>query len=76
MKKNQDLFDVTSSILNSLKILLEDFKPDLIIVHGDTTSASVSAAFYLNIPVAHVEAGLRTNNLRTFLKNLIEELLA
>jgi len=65
MKKSQDLFDVTSKILVKLKEVLDDFKPDLVLVHGDTTttfSASLSA-FYKRIKIGHVEAGLRTGNL-------------
>lgn len=64
MKKNQDLFDITNSILQKLKIILKKEKPDVILVQGDTTSAFVSAlsGFYLKIPVAHIEAGLRTYN--------------
>lgn len=64
MKKNQDLFDITVSILQELKIILKKEKPDVILVQGDTTSAFVSAlaAFYLKVPVAHIEAGLRTYN--------------
>lgn len=65
MKKNQDLFEITSNILIKLKEVLNISKPDVVLVHGDTTttfSASL-AAFYLQIPVGHVEAGLRTHNL-------------
>lgn len=65
MKSDQSLFDVTSNILLHLKPVLEDFKPDTLLVHGDTTttlSASL-AAYYMQIPVGHVEAGLRTGNL-------------
>lgn len=64
MKTGQDLFDVTISVLEKLKTLLFQFVPDLIIVHGDTTSAMAAslAGFYLKIKVAHVEAGLRTFN--------------
>ncbi|HFU4464025.1 TPA: non-hydrolyzing UDP-N-acetylglucosamine 2-epimerase [Streptococcus suis] len=65
MKKNQDLFDITSNILSGIKEILLQEKPDLVLVHGDTsTTFSVAlAAFYLNIPVGHVEAGLRTYNI-------------
>ncbi len=65
MKKNQDLFDVTSNILNGIKKILDDFKPDLVLVHGDTTTtfATALAAFYKKIDVGHVEAGLRTRNI-------------
>ena len=66
MKDRQTLFDVTSSVLSGMKEVLEKEKPDLILVHGDTTTTFVSglAAFYLGIPVGHVEAGLRTYNLQ------------
>ena len=65
MRKNQDLYGITSLVLSSLKEVLEDFRPDLILVHGDTstTFAASLAAFYKQIPVGHVEAGLRTGNL-------------
>ncbi len=62
MKKGQDLFDITGSVLADLKEVYLDFNPDLVLVHGDTTTSFVAAlaAFYLRIKVAHVEAGLRT----------------
>jgi hypothetical protein len=65
MKEKQSLFDVTSNILNKIKEVLEDAKPDVVLVHGDTSTTFVTAlsCFYLQIPVGHVEAGLRTNNL-------------
>ncbi|MEX1376009.1 MAG: UDP-N-acetylglucosamine 2-epimerase (non-hydrolyzing) [Eubacteriales bacterium] len=65
MKKNQDLFDITIEVMKKMKELLMDLQPDLVLVHGDTTTAFISAysAFYLKIPVGHVEAGLRTNNI-------------
>lgn len=65
MKPGQTLFDVTSEVLLKIKDVLELEKPDLVLVHGDTTTsfAAALAAFYLQIPVGHVEAGLRTNNL-------------
>ncbi|MEG0858005.1 MAG: UDP-N-acetylglucosamine 2-epimerase (non-hydrolyzing) [Pseudomonas sp.] len=65
MKAGQDLTDVTTAILQGLKPVLEDFKPDVVLVHGDTatTLATSLAAYYQQIPIAHVEAGLRTNNL-------------
>ena len=65
MKDRQDLFDITGSILTKAKELLENIKPDIVLVHGDTTSSFVLAlaCFYLQIPVGHVEAGLRTYNL-------------
>ncbi|WP_193698739.1 UDP-N-acetylglucosamine 2-epimerase, partial [Streptococcus pneumoniae] len=62
MKDKQTLFDVTIGILEGMKTVLESVNPDLILVHGDTstTFASSLAAFYLQIPIGHVEAGLRT----------------
>ena len=67
MKKNQDLFDITSNGLIKIKKCLIDEKPDFVMVHGDTTTAFVVsiACFYLNIPVSHIEAGLRTNNIKS-----------
>ena len=65
MKDRQDLFDITTAILSKAKELLTSIHPDLVLVHGDTTSSFVLslACFYLQIPVGHVEAGLRTYNL-------------
>ena len=65
MKHHQDLFDVTMAILDKLKPILEKEQPDIVLVHGDTTTtfATTLACFYLRIPVGHVEAGLRTYNL-------------
>ena len=65
MKDKQTLFDVTSNILEQLKIVLETEHPDVVLVHGDTstTFATALACFYLQIPVGHVEAGLRTYNI-------------
>lgn len=62
MKQNQDLFDITNAVLNGMKEVLEIENPDIVLVHGDTTTAFVTAlaCFYLRIPVGHVEAGLRT----------------
>ena len=62
MKERQTLFDVTSNILSTIKPVLEDARPDVVLVHGDTstTFATALACFYLQIPVGHVEAGLRT----------------
>ena len=62
MKQGQTLFDITTSILNKVKDVLEKIKPDIVLVHGDTSTAFVTAlaCFYLQIPVGHVEAGLRT----------------
>lgn len=65
MKSNQDLYDVTSRVLLGLRDVLKEVKPDVVFVHGDTTTsmAAALAAFYQQIPVAHVEAGLRTYNI-------------
>lgn len=65
MKERQTLFDVTASILEKVKSVLEKVKPDIVLVHGDTTTTFVTAlaCFYLQIPVGHVEAGLRTYNI-------------
>lgn len=65
MKESQTLFDITSNILLKIKGVLEKEKPDLVLVHGDTSTTFVTAlsCFYLQIPVGHVEAGLRTNNI-------------
>lgn len=65
MKENQTLFDVTTSILERIKSVLEKETPDVVLVHGDTTTSFVTAlaAFYMKIPVGHVEAGLRTYNI-------------
>lgn len=62
MKQNQDLYDITSNILLQIKKVFDDFKPDFVFVHGDTTTtfASSLAAFYKQIKICHVEAGLRT----------------
>lgn len=65
MRPGQDLTDVTTSILQGMKSVLDDFQPDMVLVHGDTatTFATTLAAYYRQIPVGHVEAGLRTGNL-------------
>ncbi len=65
MKQGQDLTDVTSSVLVGMRNIFSEYKPDLVLVHGDTTTtlASAMAAFYAKIPVGHVEAGLRTNDI-------------
>ena len=65
MKDKQTLFDVTTNILNTIKEVLEKEKPDVVLVHGDTSTTFVTAlaCFYLQIPVGHVEAGLRTYNI-------------
>ena len=65
MKDRQTLFDVTTNILNRIKAVLEEVQPDVVLVHGDTSTTFVTAlaCFYLQIPVGHVEAGLRTYNI-------------
>ena len=65
MKPGQDLYDITTKVLLGLRDVLKEFQPDLVLVHGDTatTFAASLAAFYQQIPVGHVEAGLRTGNL-------------
>ena len=65
MKEKQTLFDVTTNILERIKAVLEEVRPDVVLVHGDTSTTFVTAlaCFYLQIPVGHVEAGLRTYNL-------------
>lgn len=65
MKERQTLFDVTCNILERIKAVLEEVKPDVVLVHGDTSTTFVTAlaCFYLQIPVGHVEAGLRTYNI-------------
>ena len=65
MSKEQDLFDITLKILIGMKKVLQEVRPDIVFVHGDTTTSMAAAlsAFYLQIPVAHVEAGLRTHNI-------------
>lgn len=62
MKNQQTLFDITTNILNGINSVLEEVKPDVVLVHGDTSTTFVTAlaCFYLQIPVGHVEAGLRT----------------
>ena len=65
MKQGQDLYDVTASVLIGMRDVLREAKPDMVLVHGDTTTSTASAlaAFYQQIPVGHVEAGLRTHNI-------------
>ncbi|MBX9033597.1 non-hydrolyzing UDP-N-acetylglucosamine 2-epimerase [Gordonibacter massiliensis (ex Traore et al. 2017)] len=65
MRPGQTLFDITSGVMSKIKSVLADERPDVVLVHGDTTTsfAAALAAFYLQIPVGHVEAGLRTRNL-------------
>lgn len=65
MKEKQTLFDITTSILEKIKVVLEEVKPDTVLVHGDTSTTFITAlaCFYLQIPIGHVEAGLRTYNI-------------
>ena len=65
MKQGQDLYDVTSRVLLGLRDVFKQEKPDVVLVHGDTTTSTAAAlaAFYQQIPVAHIEAGLRTHNI-------------
>lgn len=65
MKQGQDLYDVTSRVLLGMRNALSSFNPDIVLVHGDTTTSTAAAlaAFYKQIPVCHVEAGLRTHNI-------------
>ena len=65
MKQGQDLYDVTSRVLLGLRDVLKEAQPDVVLVHGDTTTSTAAAlaAFYQQIPVGHVEAGLRTHNI-------------
>ncbi len=62
MKDNQDLFDITGNILKKIKVILKNELPDIVLVHGDTTTTFITAlaCYYMRIPVGHVEAGLRT----------------
>jgi len=64
MKQGQDLYDVTARVLTGMRDVLNEIKPDVVLVHGDTTTSTAAAlaAFYQQIPVGHVEAGLRTHN--------------
>lgn len=64
MRKNQDLYDITARIIQGMRDVLKETSPDVVLVHGDTTTSLAVAlsAFYMQIPVGHVEAGLRTNN--------------
>ena len=65
MKQGQDLYDVTARVLTGMRDVLKDVQPDVVLVHGDTTTSTAAAlaAFYQQIPVGHVEAGLRTHNI-------------
>lgn len=65
MKQGQDLYDVTAKVLTGMRDVFKEVKPDMVLVHGDTTTSTAAAlaAFYQQIPVGHVEAGLRTHNI-------------
>lgn len=65
MKQGQDLYDVTARVLTGMRDVLKEVKPDIVLVHGDTTTSTAAAlaSFYQQIPVGHVEAGLRTHNI-------------
>ena len=65
MKQGQDLYDITARVLTGMRDVLNEYKPDVVLVHGDTTTSTAAAlaAFYQQIPVGHVEAGLRTYNI-------------
>ena len=67
MKPNQSLFDITTNVLNGIRKVLKEVQPDIVLVHGDTSTSFVTAlaCFYLQIPVGHVEAGLRTYNIHS-----------
>ena len=65
MKQGQDLYDVTARVLTGMRNVLKECQPEVVLVHGDTTTSTAAAlaAFYQQIPVGHVEAGLRTHNI-------------
>lgn len=65
MKQDQDLYDITTKVLTGMRGILKQYRPDIVLVHGDTTTSTAAAlaAFYQQIPVGHVEAGLRTHNI-------------
>lgn len=65
MKQGQDLYDITARVLTGMRDILKQSKPDIVLVHGDTTTSTAAAiaAFYQQIPVGHIEAGLRTHNI-------------
>ena len=65
MKQGQDLYDVTARVLTGMRDVLKKVQPDIVLVHGDTTTSTATAlaAFYQQIPVGHIEAGLRTHNI-------------
>lgn len=67
MKDRQSLFDITTNILNNIKVVIEQERPDIVLVHGDTSTSFVTAlaCFYMQVPVGHVEAGLRTYNIHS-----------
>lgn len=67
MKEKQTLFDITASVLDGIRNVINECKPDVVLVHGDTSTsfAAALAAFYLNVPVGHVEAGLRTYDIKS-----------
>ena len=73
MKEKQTLFDVTINILEKMKVVLEKERPDVVLVHGDTSTTFVTAlaCFYMQVPVGHVEAGLRLLYLLSVSQNLI-----
>jgi UDP-N-acetylglucosamine 2-epimerase (non-hydrolysing) len=64
MKPGQDLYDITSDVLRGMRTVLSQWKPDIVLVHGDitTTLATSLSAYYAKVKVGHVEAGLRTHN--------------
>lgn len=68
MKEQQSLFDITENVLEGIKGIIAEVCPDVVLVHGDTTTAFAAAlaAYYFKIPIGHVEAGLRTNNIYSF----------
>ena len=86
MRQGQDIYDITARVLTGMRGVLQEAKPDIVLVHGDTTTSTASAlaAFYQQIPVGHVEAGLRTHNIyspwpeemNTLLKQLDTELMS
>ena len=73
MKQGQDLYDVTARVLTGMRDVFKECKPDVVLVHGDTTTSTAAAlaAFYQQIPVGHVEAGLRTHNIYSSCPNVI-----
>ena len=70
MKQGQDLYDITARVLVGMRDILKEVQPDVVLVHGDTTTSTAAAlaAFYQQIPVGHVEAGLRTYDLSSTYK--------